>query len=168
VNINIDDISSFEAQILTREQNNQTWTTTQNMVETTTKNDTTSTTTTTNSITTPAPSKLSSWSGLSFTSSKWFTIVFPSKAISFASYPAKTNLGLSNTNCSSEIKVTSSKTQDLLESSPAVWVFVCATKESEWNLWNWLRLIKTSNWSNLIIKTYDNGRSSFAGNILAD
>ncbi len=102
---------------------------------------------------------------LTFTSSRGYSIVFPSSNIAYAAINVNDDLGLPGVRCSSQMNVTRFADKDTLHDDPKVSIFLCNIQGTLNNLWN--TMIQTSNdeWVQFIIKILDSAWYDFAMNI---
>lgn len=64
--------------------------------------------------------------GLVYTSTRGYTLKFPSPSISYRTALESNDLGVAGTKCSSVIKVTSYTNKDAVETNPSIRIFECS------------------------------------------
>jgi len=103
---------------------------------------------------------------MDFKSSRWFTITFPSRNISYSSVNVDEDLGMVWVHCSSQMNIVSYANKDMVELTPAVKIYECTLKKwfnSTSNIYLWKTNTDAS--KNFIIEIVDPTWKDFATNI---
>lgn len=102
---------------------------------------------------------------LTFTSSKWYSIIFPSSNIAYEAVNVREDLGLPGVNCFSQMNVTKFSDKEFMHEEPKVSIFTCSIKGTLNNLGNTLIQKTAENGTEFIIQIVDWSRADFANNI---
>lgn len=136
---------------------------------TTNPTDTTTTTATTTSTPTIDTSvkqfPINLEKAITFTSSRGYSIVFPSSNITYESLNVDEDLGLPGVRCSTQMDITKFSDKATLHEDPKVRIFTCSIKGTLNNVWNSIIQKTAANWMKFLIQIMDPARSEFAANI---
>ncbi len=102
---------------------------------------------------------------MTFTSSKWYTITFPSSNISYESIPTDTSLGLPGVRCTTQMNVIKYADKALLHEQPTVSIYTCSFKWVLQNLDASLIQKEADNGMKFIIQIHDPAWIDFAQNV---
>lgn len=132
---------------------------------TTTPTTTTPTTTTSTIDTSVKQFPINLAKAMTYTSNKWYSVVFPSSNIAYDSSNVDEDLGLPGVRCSTQMNVIKYSDKANLDVSPTVKVFSCNIKGTLSNLWNSIIQKTAANGMNFLIQIIDPARADFANNI---
>lgn len=102
---------------------------------------------------------------LTFTSSRWYSIVFPSSNIAYESVNVDETLDLPGVRCSVRMDVIKYSDKDMLHDMPAVSIYTCSIKGILNNLGNSIIQKESENWTKFLIQIVDPAWMDFATNI---
>jgi hypothetical protein len=102
---------------------------------------------------------------LTFTSSKWYSIVFPSSNIAYEALNVDETLDLPGVHCSSQMNVTKFADKATMNDIPKVKVYTCTIKWVLNNIWNSFIQKESLNWTKFLIQIMDSAWLDFAKNI---
>lgn len=102
---------------------------------------------------------------LSFTSNKWYTIVFPSSNIAYEAINVREDLGLPWVNCFSQMNVVKFSDKNFLHEDPKISIYTCTIKGTLNNLGNTFIQKTSENGMEFIIQIVDWARFDFANAI---
>lgn len=105
---------------------------------------------------------------LTFSSSRGYSVTFPSKNLSYDSVAVDEDLWLAGVRCSTQLNVTKFSDEATLDDSPAVKIFVCTIKWTLSNLWNSIIQKTTGSGMNFLIQILDPAWFDFANNIVIE
>jgi len=102
---------------------------------------------------------------MTFTSSRGFSIIFPSSNIAYESFNVNEDLDLSGVRCSTKMNVTKFADKATMNDDPKVRIFSCSIKGTLNNVGNSILQKTSANWINFLIQIMDPARAEFATNI---
>lgn len=97
--------------------------------------------------------------------SKGYSIVFPSMNIAYESINVDESLDLPGVRCSAQMNVTKFADKATMTDAPKIRIFTCTIKGTLSNLWNSIVHKVSTNWLNFLIQIIDPAWSQFATNI---
>jgi hypothetical protein len=128
--------------------------------------DTTTTTTTTPTLDTSVKQfPINLEKAMTYTSNKWYSVIFPSSNIAYDSSNVDEDLGLPGVRCSTQMNVIKYSDKANLDVSPTIKVFTCNIKGTLNNLGNSMIQKTSANWMKFLIQIMDPARAEFAANI---
>jgi predicted mannosyl-3-phosphoglycerate phosphatase (HAD superfamily) len=92
---------------------------------------------------------------LTFTSSRGYSIVFPSSNIAYEAVNVREDLGLPGVNCSSQMDVVKFSDKELLHEDPKISIYTCSIKGTLNNLGNTLIQKTAESGTEFIIQIVD-------------
>jgi len=98
-------------------------------------------------------------------SSKWYSIIFPSSNIAYEALNVDESLDLPGVRCSTQMNVIKYSDKDMLNDSPTVKIFTCSIKWTLNNLWNTIIQKSSANGLQFLIQIMDSAWAEFATNI---
>lgn len=126
----------------------------------------TATTTTLNNIDTSVKQfPINLEKAITFTSNRWYSIIFPSSNIAYEAINVDESLDLPGVRCSTQMNVTKFSDKATMTDSPKVKIFTCTIKGTLNNAWNSILQKESANWMKFLIQIMDPARSEFAANI---
>lgn len=102
---------------------------------------------------------------ITFSSSRGYSIIFPSSNISYESVNVDDTLDLPGVRCSAQMDVTKYADKATLHDDPKVKIFTCSIKGTLNNLWNSIIQKESANGTKFLIQIMDSARMDFATNI---
>lgn len=104
---------------------------------------------------------------MTFTSStRWYSIVFPSMNIAYEAANVDINLGLPGVRCSTQMNVTKFSDKATLGDNPKIKIFSCTIAGTLNNLWNSIIQRTSVNGINFLIQIMDSAWAEFANNLI--
>lgn len=101
-------------------------------------------------------------------SSKWYSIIFPSSNIAYEAINVDESLDLPGVRCSTQMNVIKYSDKDMLNDNPTVKIFTCSIKWTLNNLWNTLIQKSSANGLQFLIQIMDPAWAEFAANIVIE